>query len=407
MVVKISIEFQTEENVFHLKCRPERFSEMASRVSEALEASLVKAGVEHTVLLNPGPVGDGWERHTFGGKRAVGWYHRVENQFRKIRYPRLGAFEVTLNCSSDPRLPPFATIWSRLETQRWPDPDRLARQVAELLAKSRQNEDFEDLLRQLSSRQRSSPRRDALSSLAQYAQKHPRRRSSPLGCSGSAAQFRQARIVAPFAEGGTLAYGLRVPRVCTVAEVRAAMRRQAERDVVNDENSDSLHTLEAPTTARSRRRHRALMLDNEACEMASNGDPLIDGDIVDGSQQRGQVTPGAQSMSLGRSVSFQETPKADELRSLVNHDAKVTGSKDSDHQRDSEANHPWPVSDRTRASSGPTRGRTPSHGSSQNSSSEGYSSEASQRSGSQESTRSSSRSSSNSRSSRSSRSDSS
>lgn len=157
MSVAIEIEYHSEEGLFHINYDLKRYVETARRLEESLRSQLEASGVPHKVLVNPGP-GEGWESFTFGAKRKgsiQGWYARADNQLKRMRYPRLGAFEVSL-CfprgfpGIPPKLGKRLSVWSKLELHRWPDPEDLATRVAKLLAACKaQQDDVGSLLRRL------------------------------------------------------------------------------------------------------------------------------------------------------------------------------------------------------------------------------------------------------------------
>lgn len=98
------------------------FGERARSLEQMLRKCFGKFGIAHKILVNPGP----GERYQPCPENR-GWYTARQKPHGKVRYPRLGAFEVML------KWPPVSTsgagigmrkqlvIWSRLKTKDWPD----------------------------------------------------------------------------------------------------------------------------------------------------------------------------------------------------------------------------------------------------------------------------------------------
>jgi len=97
------------------------FSQRARSLDQALRRCFGKFGIAHKILVNPGP----GERYQHCPENR-GWYTARQKPHGKVRYPRLGAFEVVL------KWPPASAsganigvrkqllLWSRLKTKDWP-----------------------------------------------------------------------------------------------------------------------------------------------------------------------------------------------------------------------------------------------------------------------------------------------
>eukprot|EP00929_Paragymnodinium_shiwhaense_P053192 TRINITY_DN26627_c0_g2_i1.p1 TRINITY_DN26627_c0_g2~~TRINITY_DN26627_c0_g2_i1.p1 ORF type:complete len:656 (-),score=152.77 TRINITY_DN26627_c0_g2_i1:65-2032(-) len=129
-LVTIDIECQNEENRFHCSYRTDKYPEYARRVESALRSYLSHVGIDHDVAVNP------------GGAAA-----------NKGRYPRMGAFEVTVHCpptfAPQHEVPERLEVWSKLLSHRWPKPSQLAEDVACLLTGFRLGKDVSKLLQRL------------------------------------------------------------------------------------------------------------------------------------------------------------------------------------------------------------------------------------------------------------------
>ncbi|CAJ1345766.1 unnamed protein product [Effrenium voratum] len=146
--VRIEIEHHFE-NTFHTTYAVERYSEYAQQVQRQMNVQLESRDINVQVVTNPGPpkgFSPFWS--------CQGWFTSTKGE--KVRYPRLGAFEVFAEISKDfaPKsgLPPRMQLWSKLCSHRWPDPTRLAEKLAELLSSGRENEDVSEEVRALNNR---------------------------------------------------------------------------------------------------------------------------------------------------------------------------------------------------------------------------------------------------------------
>lgn len=147
-VVTVEIEFN-DENSFHTSYNVNKYPEHARKVQAALRSHFTAEGLDHSILLNPGP-GDGYQQ--FFNCRS--WYSSVRDPGERVRYPRLGAFEIHVQypvglCDWLPR--GRIQVWSKLRSHRWPDPTRLASDVTKLAVSSQQNEDVSSVLKRLRS----------------------------------------------------------------------------------------------------------------------------------------------------------------------------------------------------------------------------------------------------------------
>merc|ERR1719282_2120051 len=108
----------------------------------------------HTMALNRNPP-HGYKRFSDDNNaRCQNWWtKKVENANHtdKVRYPRVGAFEVAVRCPRDfaePRtgLREHLEVWSKLRTNRWPNPEKLAEIVARMLISSQRGEDVNTIV---------------------------------------------------------------------------------------------------------------------------------------------------------------------------------------------------------------------------------------------------------------------
>lgn len=146
-VVTVEIECHNEDNSFHTTYKVDKYPEYAKRVQQAMRHHLSSEGIAHSVSLNPGP-GKGYEQ--FFNCRS--WYSSSRDPSVKVRYPRLGAFEVHVQYPADlcDKLPRGRLeVWSKLRTHRWPDPDRLANDVTKIVVNSQAREDISGILERL------------------------------------------------------------------------------------------------------------------------------------------------------------------------------------------------------------------------------------------------------------------
>jgi len=143
--VTIDIEYHNT-NSFHTSYNSAKYLELARRLEFNLKDCLATERVKHLVRLNPG-LGKGYERA--GGTR-LGWFKSTKDGSFK-QYPRLGSFEVVVSCPSgfvpqSAGLPPLLSVWSKIASRRWPDPEELAQSVVELLTAARNGETVSDMV---------------------------------------------------------------------------------------------------------------------------------------------------------------------------------------------------------------------------------------------------------------------
>jgi len=120
--VKIEVEYhrQVYQVDAYALCARKLMLEMGKRLSAA--------GVPHVILLNPGPR-KGWcPRGDLSGH-----YSDPRNPTRHVRYPRLGALEVTLHFQEGPAI----LVWSKLQSRQWPKVAELASRVVQVSTRSR------------------------------------------------------------------------------------------------------------------------------------------------------------------------------------------------------------------------------------------------------------------------------
>jgi hypothetical protein len=116
-----------------------------NRLTAEFRRALGEQGLSTDVLLNPPPKGyvkagnrewQGPENYYIkkGGPREQATEKRMQQLSAvkpRMRYPRLGAFEVSIRCSCQD-LPSDFQVWSKLDSRRWPKVERLANDIARL-----------------------------------------------------------------------------------------------------------------------------------------------------------------------------------------------------------------------------------------------------------------------------------
>lgn len=152
--VTVEVEHHDEDDVFHTRYKVQKYIEYGNKLQNAIGKAMQRENILHDVRFNPGPP-PGYESYQNVNK----WFVHARHPEKRVRYPRLGAFEITLRCP-----PNFAAgltekfqVWSKLTTKRWPDVDRLAGDIARLIGSARRNEDFSDIMRSLCERGATPP----------------------------------------------------------------------------------------------------------------------------------------------------------------------------------------------------------------------------------------------------------
>lgn len=146
--VRVEIECQDEENTFHTTYNVQKYPEYTRRLEHAIRSCFSQEGIRHCIVLNQNPP-KGFIPYQNGNVKN--WYVRPRQHQTKVRYPRLGSFEVLLRCPSGfaRGVPEQLLVWSKLNTRRWPDPERLANDILRLLISGQQEEDVSELLQKL------------------------------------------------------------------------------------------------------------------------------------------------------------------------------------------------------------------------------------------------------------------
>lgn len=136
----IDIEYH-DDNSFHTTYKVTKYPEVARKLEHALREQLLDEGIDHRVTLNAGP-----PKGYVPFWNCKNWFASARDPTVKVRYPRLGAFEVSVKTPSgfappDTGLPQRFDVWSKLNTRRWPDPEQLAHALTKALALGRDQED--------------------------------------------------------------------------------------------------------------------------------------------------------------------------------------------------------------------------------------------------------------------------
>jgi len=145
--VTVEIEYH-DDNSFHTTYKVNKYPEYARKLEALISNHLNEEGIRPMVLMNPGP-GKGYA--PFWNCRN--WFTCTKDA-KKVRYPRLGSFEVAVKCPANfaapnTGLPQKLEVWSKLTTHRWPDPEKLAQSVARLLAAGRDGMDVTDQVKEM------------------------------------------------------------------------------------------------------------------------------------------------------------------------------------------------------------------------------------------------------------------
>mmetsp|Transcript_48666 Transcript_48666/g.139083 ORF Transcript_48666/g.139083 Transcript_48666/m.139083 type:complete len:722 (+) Transcript_48666:97-2262(+) len=149
VTVEIEHHKADENHQFHTRYSLEKYTAVAKQLELLIGERLARAGVRHSVAVNPEP-GGAWKQYFF-----VPSYYTKGAGYDKTRkcYPRLGAFEVTLRCSQDfadeRSLPRSVEVWSKLRTRRWPKAERLANDLANLLTAGGQCSETREILERI------------------------------------------------------------------------------------------------------------------------------------------------------------------------------------------------------------------------------------------------------------------
>mmetsp|Transcript_30993 Transcript_30993/g.68438 ORF Transcript_30993/g.68438 Transcript_30993/m.68438 type:complete len:762 (-) Transcript_30993:138-2423(-) len=150
--VVVEIEYHNEENVYHTTYDVPKYKRKADEFERQLRDKLKDEGIrEVDIKQNPGP-GKGF--HPFHS--VPSWYvsrRREDGREEKKRYPGLGAFEVSLRVlpgSGYKGIDGTTEVWSKVRTHLWPDCDRLAADVVQLLVQAKaEDERVRDLVNRL------------------------------------------------------------------------------------------------------------------------------------------------------------------------------------------------------------------------------------------------------------------
>mmetsp|Transcript_51124 Transcript_51124/g.81135 ORF Transcript_51124/g.81135 Transcript_51124/m.81135 type:complete len:799 (+) Transcript_51124:96-2492(+) len=152
-VITLVIEYQDRPDAFgwvgNDEAKLKKYEQYKSRFYQEFTNVFREHGLSTAFLPNPEPRGfdkppmhpenyyikkAGPLEKEAGEKRMSQLYaHRP-----RLRYPRLGSFEVSIRCSS-PGLPKEFTIWSKLESRLWPNVKRLVSEAVKLF----NNEDWD------------------------------------------------------------------------------------------------------------------------------------------------------------------------------------------------------------------------------------------------------------------------
>jgi len=152
--IRIEIEHH-DENSFHTTYKVERYTEYAQEVERKLRRHLEEKDITLTLATNPGP-----PKGCAPFWNCKGWYTTTKGE--KVRYPRLGSFEVFVVVQKDfapnNKLPEIMQVWSKLQSRKWPDPERLAASVADLLSAAQDGQEVQHELQELRGRVSQRPK---------------------------------------------------------------------------------------------------------------------------------------------------------------------------------------------------------------------------------------------------------
>lgn len=139
-MVTIEIEHQSGENGFHTRYKVEKYGSTAQQLAGLLHQQLTDEGIPYVVSINPGP-GNGY--NPIEGVQS--WYAHPKDYTVRCRYPRLGAFEVVVKNLLAP-LPQQIEVFSKIRSSLWPNPERLAGRIVELISRANKKEDCQEQL---------------------------------------------------------------------------------------------------------------------------------------------------------------------------------------------------------------------------------------------------------------------
>jgi hypothetical protein len=143
--ITLEIEHHDEENAFHTRYKVHKYQKYKNDLGSAFQRRLREEGMSPAVIANQSPP----KGYKMAENNVRNWYVHARNPEKKKRYPQLGSFEVTLRCPPNfaRGFPDTILVWSKLNTRRWPDVDRLARDVVKLVADAKNGQDISDAIR--------------------------------------------------------------------------------------------------------------------------------------------------------------------------------------------------------------------------------------------------------------------
>ncbi|CAL1136671.1 unnamed protein product [Cladocopium goreaui] len=152
---RIEIEHH-DENSFHTTYRVERYMEYAKEVERQLQRHMQEKDIPWELKTNPGP-----PKGCSPFWNCKGWFTTTKGE--KVRYPRLGSFEVfvVVQPGFAPKisgLPDVLQVWSKLQSRKWPGPERLASSVAELLSAAVNGQEVGEEIREIKERVSQGPK---------------------------------------------------------------------------------------------------------------------------------------------------------------------------------------------------------------------------------------------------------
>lgn len=130
--------------------------EYAKEVERKLQRHMQEKDIPWELKTNPGP-----PKGCSPFWNCKGWFTTTEGE--KVRYPRLGSFEVfvVVQPGFAPKtsgLPDVLQVWSKLQSRKWPDPERLASSVAELLSAAVDGQEVGEEIREIKGRVSQGPK---------------------------------------------------------------------------------------------------------------------------------------------------------------------------------------------------------------------------------------------------------
>lgn len=142
-MVTVEIEFHDPEGLNRLThpYAALKYPSYVRSLEQALDSELGDVGIRYETRKNPDPKG----MLEWNGQKH--WWYARKDPDKKYRYPRPGAFEVVMKSpgfAPGMGLPEQLLVWSKINTHRWPDVDKLAKAMAQVLSMAQSGQDVSE-----------------------------------------------------------------------------------------------------------------------------------------------------------------------------------------------------------------------------------------------------------------------